>query len=223
MNENEENESFYRDADADTESEQYQLEDPMTFWNAEKKTLWKKILGRTETPFVLMGIGLVLVVAIFFAFFPRGEGGGALQDSEALAERFQQIEDKIGRMETTLEGLSTLQEDMETVKKAVLRFDNADASMSARAQRLAEELSSLQKEMEGIKKTLSAAAKTSAAAPRAEKAEAASQAVYHEVVKGDTLYSISRRYGVSVDAIRRLNGLSGQDAIHPGQKLKVEE
>jgi LysM repeat protein len=222
MNGNEENESFYRDANEDTESE-YQLEDPMTFWNAEKKTLWRKILGRTETPFVLMGVGLMLVVALFFAFFPRGEGGEALPDSEALSERFQQIEDKIGRMETTLEGLSVLQEDMEPVKKAVLRFDNADASMSARVQRLAEEMASLQKEMESLKKTLTAEAKASTPTPRAEKPASASQAAYHEVVKGDTLYSIGRRYGVSVDAIRRLNGLSGQDAIHPGQKLKVKE
>jgi hypothetical protein len=221
MNGNEENESFYREADEDTGAEQYQLEDPMTFWKKEKESLWKKISGRAETPFVLMGVGFVLVVVIFFAFFPRGDG--ALPDNGALLDRLQQIEEKVGRMETALHEFTAIQEDMEPVKKAILRFDSADASMAANFQRLAEEVASLKKEMAALEKSRSAGAKTSAAAPQPEKTEAASKAGYHEVVKGDTLYSISRRYGVSVDAIRKLNGLSGQDAIHPGQKLKVKE
>lgn len=221
MNENEGNESFYRDSDEEMGTEQYQLEDPMTYWNTKKKTFWKKMSGRAETPFVLMGIGFVLLLVIFFAFFPRGDG--AIPDNGALSDRLQKIEDKIGGMEAALQELSALQEDMEPMKKAVLRFDSMDASMSANVQRLAEELTSIQKEVAELKKSRSAEAKTSAAAPRAEKTVAASRAVYHEVAKGDTLYGISRRYGVSVDEIRKINGLSGQDAIHPGQKLKVKE
>lgn len=233
MNENEENGSFYRDMIDDLEEENYPLEDPPTFWNAEKKTLWERIRGRSETPFVLIGIGLVLVVAAFFMFFPRGGESDALLDADGLSDRLQQIEDRIGAMETAMKELSFQKEDMELVKKAVLRFDETDASMSARIQSLAEDLASLQKEMEGINKPLPASPKTSAEAPAApktsaeasvaQKTETAPQAAYHEVSSGDTLYSIGRRYGVSVDEIRKLNGLSAQDAIHPGQKLKLKE
>ena len=42
----------------------------------------------------------------------------------------------------------------------------------------------------------------------------------HEVQKGETLYSISRNYGVSVDVIRSANGLA-DNAIKVGQKLKI--
>ena len=49
-----------------------------------------------------------------------------------------------------------------------------------------------------------------------------SQVVYHEVQPGETLYRISRRYNISVDSLRRMNGLSEKAAIHPGQKLKVK-
>ncbi len=45
--------------------------------------------------------------------------------------------------------------------------------------------------------------------------------LYHEVQAGETLYSISRKYGVTVDALKTLNGLSG-NAISLGQKLKVK-
>ncbi|MGZ5303407.1 MAG: LysM peptidoglycan-binding domain-containing protein [Bacteroidia bacterium] len=44
----------------------------------------------------------------------------------------------------------------------------------------------------------------------------------HVVEAGETLYSISRKYGVSVDALKLINGLGG-NAISPGQKLKVKQ
>lgn len=42
----------------------------------------------------------------------------------------------------------------------------------------------------------------------------------HTVASGDTLYRISRRYDVSVDSLRRLNGLSG-NTIRVGQALQI--
>lgn len=46
-------------------------------------------------------------------------------------------------------------------------------------------------------------------------------AVYHSVVKGDTLYNISRRYGLTVDALKALNNLTS-DNISIGQQLRVK-
>ena len=42
----------------------------------------------------------------------------------------------------------------------------------------------------------------------------------HTVVKGDTLYSLGRRYGTSVGAIQRANGISGS-LIKIGQILRI--
>ena len=44
---------------------------------------------------------------------------------------------------------------------------------------------------------------------------------YHEVKAGETLYSISRRYGVSVENLRRINKLAEEAFLHPGQRLKI--
>jgi len=44
---------------------------------------------------------------------------------------------------------------------------------------------------------------------------------YHTVVKGDTLYNISRRYGLSVQELMRLNGLEN-NVIRKGQQLRVK-
>lgn len=46
-------------------------------------------------------------------------------------------------------------------------------------------------------------------------------AVYHTVEKGDTLYNISRRYGLTVDALKQLNNMVGND-IKIGQQLRVK-
>jgi murein DD-endopeptidase MepM/ murein hydrolase activator NlpD len=45
--------------------------------------------------------------------------------------------------------------------------------------------------------------------------------VQHTVRKGDTLYALSKRYGVSVDEIKKLNGMS-DSSLSIGQKLKMK-
>ena len=43
----------------------------------------------------------------------------------------------------------------------------------------------------------------------------------YTVARGDTIYSIAKRFGVSMDALRRANGLSSKAQIHTGQKLQL--
>lgn len=44
---------------------------------------------------------------------------------------------------------------------------------------------------------------------------------YHKVRSGESIWSISRRYGISQSQLRRWNGLRG-DVIRPGQSLRVQ-
>jgi len=44
---------------------------------------------------------------------------------------------------------------------------------------------------------------------------------YHTVHKGETLSKISKKYGISVEELRKLNGLSRSQSIRTGQKLLV--
>lgn len=215
-------ESFYRDTIDDMGSEKYELEDPMTFWNAEKKTLWKKIAGRTETPFLMLGIALVVIIVIFFAVFPRGSGQDVSGEIEALSDRLQQIEVKLDAVVPQGGGSDETRQDIELLKKSVLRLDTTDASISLRIDRIAEDLATLKKEMEEVGNKSATATKSATTAAPSEKQQTASQALTYEVQAGDTLYSISHRHGLTVDLLRKLNDLSEQDTIHPGQKLKVK-
>jgi LysM repeat protein len=44
---------------------------------------------------------------------------------------------------------------------------------------------------------------------------------YHMVQKGETLSDISKKYGISVEELRKLNGLSRNQPLRSGQKLLV--
>lgn len=46
-------------------------------------------------------------------------------------------------------------------------------------------------------------------------------ATVHSVGRGETLWSIARRYGVTVDELKRWNGISDHRAVRVGQKLRI--
>ena len=52
--------------------------------------------------------------------------------------------------------------------------------------------------------------------------ESSGATVIHTVKSGDNLWDISRKYGVTVEQIRSLNGLSSKAVLKIGQKLKIK-
>lgn len=44
---------------------------------------------------------------------------------------------------------------------------------------------------------------------------------FHDVVRGDTLWAISRTYRTTVDELVRLNSIPNRGLIYPGQRLRV--
>ena len=46
--------------------------------------------------------------------------------------------------------------------------------------------------------------------------------IIHTVKSGDNLWDLSKKYGVSVEQIRKLNGLSSKAVLKVGQKLKIK-
>lgn len=52
-------------------------------------------------------------------------------------------------------------------------------------------------------------------------ASATSKRTYHKIRRGDTLYGISKRYGVSINQICRLNGMSRRTTLRIGRTLRI--
>lgn len=58
--------------------------------------------------------------------------------------------------------------------------------------------------------------------PPANGSSSSSGKIVHTVKSGDNLWDISRKYGVSVEQIRKLNGLSSKAVLKVGQKLVIK-
>lgn len=71
---------------------------------------------------------------------------------------------------------------------------------------------------EEVRYTSSESAAAKALAQRDE--QHAARTRIHKVRKGETLSSIARKHGISVDKLRRMNGLRSKSKIRPGQILK---
>ena len=54
----------------------------------------------------------------------------------------------------------------------------------------------------------------------ARKPSSSSNSKYHRIVSGDTLYGLARKYGTSVNAIKRVNGMTS-DVIFKGKTIKI--
>ncbi len=74
----------------------------------------------------------------------------------------------------------------------------------------------------GGKSSSSSSSSQPAAKPSNEKQTNAGGASTYTVKSGDTLSGIATRHGITVDRLKKLNGLSSNN-IKPGQKLKVKE
>jgi LysM repeat protein len=161
--------------------------------------------------YVAVGLGLV---SLMLAFVVAGKGGGR----EEINNRLQLIEQRLDDMEFRLGNLS--QNDAAAGELAALRKTDED---------LGRRFDALEKKLEGRLNLMSAAMtkleKKAMAPPppppAAPKAPAKPKTRLHTVQKGETLYKISGKYGMSIEELRKLNSIGPDFKIYPGQKLKV--
>ena len=128
-----------------------------------------------------------------------------LKNFEEQIVRFQDIDNK----------LTSVLEQAQAFEQFKERFDRLEASMTLRMDHVVKGLNNLQKQMAQVRTKKTEVVKPAKVAKKTTKKR------YYTVRRGDTLYEISRRYGLTVKKIRILNKLSDKAVIHPGQKLLV--
>jgi LysM repeat protein len=165
---------------------------------------------------VILGvIGIVVIVVLISVFF----GGGGLSQGDLAP--LQAKLDLVERRMTHLEGLESriaFLEDQETeLQQLILDLDKSGRSLTEQVDEISKKLGGVEKG----KPTAPARVKTTAPGTAAEKPVSAEMKRYHKVRPGETLYRIAKRYGISVSELCRLNSISLNQAIHPGQKLLI--
>jgi membrane-bound lytic murein transglycosylase D len=108
-------------------------------------------------------------------------------------------------------------ERQQAALQARLPAEGAEAALTGKVDTLAQRIEALEK-----RPVAAVADKPKAAAKeKKEKAVAPSGKKTHTVQKGETVYGISKKYGMKPADLRKLNNLGDEDPVKPGQKLVV--
>jgi len=167
---------------------------------------------KSVIPYVLMVAGVMVLIIFIVIFAPKIRGG---EDAKILSidARLKQLEVRLKRIENLDKRLSLLDKLRTELEISIMeRLDSLEASLSMRMDQKVKELDNLH--MEARQKT-----------PDKKKivkiSKKETEYRYHEVGAGETLYRISRKYGLTVEELRRLNSISPESVIHVGQKLII--
>lgn len=186
-------------------------------WNKKKRSVGARLFKMPEDiPYSWFAIGCLFLIVLFILIFPKSEGKISEKQVLAMEARLIRLEDRIAKIDAVDEKITRIWEQAKDFEQFKVRFDRQEASLLLRLDNLTKDMNRLQKRVAAESKTVKPEpSKTGKVADRNAKQK------YHMVSSGETLYSVSRQYGLTVEKIRLMNKLAEGTAIHPGQKLLV--
>ena len=160
------------------------------------------------------GIGVALLI-ILIALFYGGSDKLPTDNFPTIQARLRQLERRITHIEGMEERLVFLEKQEKELQKYLIGYRQPGVSLAQQVDVLSEKVDQLEKAID------IGTAKTEASLPPQKKLFHLAKGRYHEVRPGDTLYRIAQRYDTSVEKLCRINKISSDRVIRPGQKLLV--
>jgi LysM repeat protein len=205
-----------------SEQEEYFDEEEYSPWAEGKSQKKDKTLKKPPVLFILLAVAIVALVAVLLMLLVSGDGNPISQHKlDALEGRIMALEERLDKYEAIDEKVTRIWEQAKSFEKFKDRFDRSEASMSLRMDHLTMSLETMQKQLNTSQKK--AAAPPADATPKKTSATSTPKAKikYHQVKAGETLYSISKQYGLKVEELLKLNRMTTGSVIVVGQKLIV--
>ncbi len=158
---------------------------------------------------VAIGGAVILIALIMLLFW-----GGSGDDQKAARE-----ESGMNSLETRLDKLE-FQHNMILEKMNKIQESSSSGVRQKELAKLRKAVSDMEERFASLEDRL--ADRGEVAGPSGETDEASGDGTKrHTVKEGETLFSISQRYDVSVDKLREWNAIEEGEFIQPGQELKV--
>ena len=187
----------------------------------------KNILKRADFPFFLLG-GFILILLIFIlvklpAQTETEKAAFNTEQAETLKTSLDDLRNEIAEIQFSLNNLN--QPESGSFAQSLDRLDKRFSDQFESLENKLDEIRTIVKNNQNTIKEKQYSDKKPVSSPEKKvsaKKEEKSEEVYHEVKKGDTLYSISRKYDVAVSDIKNLNNMKN-DAIQPGAKLLIKK
>lgn len=161
---------------------------------------------------ILGGAGIILLI-VLIAVFSGGDSKLSTADLTSIQVKLDQLDKRLTHLEGTEARIAALEEQQKGLPQSMA--DRPAEPLTERLDRLAQRIDQLEKTM------ASPPAKIEAPSPLQRKPPPPGKGRYHEVRSGENLFRIALRYGITVDELCRLNKITRDQVIHPGQKLLV--
>ena len=162
-------------------------------------------------------VGILFLIIILAGAYVLLKGFDRYPDEQLteIQSKLAPFEMRIIRLERTVDKVSALEKQGREIQELIDKKVQKTAALSKRLAELTQRLDNLTKKAPLTK----AATKPSPPAQADTPAQVEKQ--YHQVERGETLYQIGKKYGLTVKQLRQINQLDSYQFIQPGQKLLV--
>jgi len=182
-------------------------------------------LKKNEFALILFG-ALLLTIIIFFIFFRSSDIRTETVQIDPSNPPVTDLEKRVAALEYALENLENNDKDsngsssggVNGIGPVKERVASLETAFSVKFNSLLKRMETIEKSITGIKKKSVAVSHTKSSPPAKTKIK---KGLYHTIKKGETLYSISKKYNTNVETIRKLNKLSGNAKIFTGDIILV--
>jgi LysM repeat protein len=161
---------------------------------------------------VLGGVGVLILIVVFALFF-GGENRDSTKDFISTQARIDLFDKRLAQIEETENKIALIEGQFKRIQKSMSKFDRSRISLRKQLGKLSQTIDRLQKRMASF------SAKTEAPSAGQKKAISQDKRHYHEVRRGDSLYRIAKKYGISLNELHRINNITQNQHIYPGQKI----
>jgi cell division protein FtsB len=159
---------------------------------------------------VVWGLGIIIVIILLAVFF-RGSRAPGSKDLDIMGQRIEHLDARVVRLESFGKKVVSMENQFAALEQAL-------SALEASNRALKEQVSDLSRKTQN----LSTGTPSVPAKPQSPPPSQQTKPQYHEVSRGETLFRISKKYGITVNQLRQLNSLKKNQDIYPGQKLLVK-
>jgi len=171
----------------------------------------KGLLRKPFVPYIAAGV-VALVAILGFTMYGTSSQNDTLSEEVALlAKHLEDIEFRLGNLEQLSSGEGSLDALRKETESLGQQFQALETKLGRNLNQINTQLAAIETSRQ----------KTTPSAPSAAAKSKAKSPKIHVVKAGETLYQISRSYGLTVDQLKQLNKMGKDITIRPGQKLVV--
>ena len=202
--------------------EEYFDEEEYSPWADGKGQKKNSSIKKIPALFILLSMAIVALVAVLLMLLIDGDGDAVAQQKvDAMEDRLLALEERLDKYEAIDEKVTRIWEQAKSFEKFKDRFDRSEASMSLRMDHLTMSLETLQKQVNASQKKNTAPQTVRSKKEGVSSVKRGAKNKIHRVKAGETLYSISKQYGIKVAELLKLNPMPAGSVIVTGQELVV--